>query len=75
MFIHVSTDEVYREMDEHAVIGNHEVSQLLSMNPYTATKAEEEMHVMAYGRSYGLLVITTRENNVYDRESFRRSSS
>ncbi|XP_076936702.1 trifunctional UDP-glucose 4,6-dehydratase/UDP-4-keto-6-deoxy-D-glucose 3,5-epimerase/UDP-4-keto-L-rhamnose-reductase RHM1-like [Bidens hawaiensis] len=64
-FIHVSTDEVYGETDEHAVVGNHEASQLLPTNPYSATKAGAEMLVMAYGRSYGLPVITTRGNNVY----------
>ena len=59
-FIHVSTDEVYGETDEDAVVGNHEASQLLPTNPYSATKAGAEMLVMAYGRSYGLPVITTR---------------
>ncbi|KAF5814715.1 putative NAD(P)-binding domain, rmlD-like substrate binding domain-containing protein [Helianthus annuus] len=38
-FIHVSTDEVYGETDEDAVVGNHEASQLLPTNPYSATKA------------------------------------
>ncbi|KAF7049502.1 hypothetical protein CFC21_058026 [Triticum aestivum] len=65
-FIHVSTDEVYGETDEDAVVGNHEASQLLPTNPYSATKAGAEMLVMAYGRSYGLPVITTRGNNVYN---------
>ncbi|GAB2284305.1 hypothetical protein Dimus_018766 [Dionaea muscipula] len=64
-FIHVSTDEVYGETEEDAVVGNHEASQLLPTNPYSATKAGAEMLVMAYGRSYGLPVITTRGNNVY----------
>ncbi|KAK8939436.1 putative rhamnose biosynthetic enzyme 2 [Platanthera guangdongensis] len=64
-FIHVSTDEVYGETDAEAVVGNHEASQLLPTNPYSATKAGAEMLVMAYGRSYGLPVITTRGNNVY----------
>ncbi|CAN6237646.1 unnamed protein product [Urochloa humidicola] len=69
-FIHVSTDEVYGETDEDAVIGNHEASQLLPTNPYAATKAGAEMLVMAYGRSYGLPVITTRGNNVYGPNQF-----
>ncbi|KAK3042442.1 hypothetical protein RJ639_000166 [Escallonia herrerae] len=64
-FIHVSTDEVYGETDGDALVGNHEASQLLPTNPYSATKAGAEMLVMAYGRSYGLPVITTRGNNVY----------
>ncbi|KAI3427618.1 hypothetical protein J3R85_009468 [Psidium guajava] len=69
-FIHVSTDEVYGETDEDAVVGNHEASQLLPTNPYSATKAGAEMLVMAYGRSYGLPVITTRGNNVYGPSQF-----
>ncbi|KAF6175062.1 hypothetical protein GIB67_038975 [Kingdonia uniflora] len=69
-FIHVSTDEVYGETDEDAVVGNHEASQLLPTNPYSATKAGAEMLVMAYGRSYGLPVITTRGNNVYGPNQF-----
>ncbi|XP_051115046.1 trifunctional UDP-glucose 4,6-dehydratase/UDP-4-keto-6-deoxy-D-glucose 3,5-epimerase/UDP-4-keto-L-rhamnose-reductase RHM1-like [Andrographis paniculata] len=69
-FIHVSTDEVYGETDEDAVAGNHEASQLLPTNPYSATKAGAEMLVMAYARSYGLPVITTRGNNVYGPNQF-----
>ncbi|KAI9114691.1 hypothetical protein K1719_014389 [Acacia pycnantha] len=69
-FIHVSTDEVYGETDEDAVVGNHEASQLLPTNPYSATKAAAEMLVMAYGRSYGLPTITTRGNNVYGTNQF-----
>ncbi|ESQ48497.1 hypothetical protein EUTSA_v10020227mg [Eutrema salsugineum] len=69
-FIHVSTDEVYGETDEDASVGNHEASQLLPTNPYSATKAGAEMLVMAYGSSYGLPVITTRGNNVYGPNQF-----
>lgn len=69
-FIHVSTDEVYGETEEDALEGNHEASQLLPTNPYSATKAGAEMLVMAYGRSYGLPVITTRGNNVYGPNQF-----
>ncbi|CAN1123099.1 Trifunctional UDP-glucose 4,6-dehydratase/UDP-4-keto-6-deoxy-D-glucose 3,5-epimerase/UDP-4-keto-L-rhamnose-reductase RHM1 [Linum perenne] len=69
-FIHVSTDEVYGETDEDALVGNHEACQLLPTNPYSATKAAAEMLVMAYGRSYNLPVITTRGNNVYGPNQF-----
>lgn len=64
-FIHVSTDEVYGETDLDSDIGNHETSQLLPTNPYSATKAGAEMLVMAYHRSYDLPIITSRGNNVY----------
>lgn len=69
-FIHVSTDEVYGETEADAIVGNHEASQLLPTNPYSATKAGAEMLVMAYGRSYGLPIITTRGNNVYGPNQF-----
>ena len=69
-FIHVSTDEVYGGTDEDVVVGNHEASQLLPTNAYSATKAGVEMLVMAYGRSYGLLVIMLRGNNVYGPNQF-----
>ncbi|MBA0612028.1 hypothetical protein Godav_012673, partial [Gossypium davidsonii] len=71
LFIHVSTDEVYGETDEDAIIGNHEASQLLPTNPYSAPKAGAEIFVMAYGRSYGLPVITTSGNNVYEGRLFQ----
>jgi UDP-glucose 4,6-dehydratase len=38
-FIHVSIDEVYGETEADAIVGNHEASQLLPTNPYSATKA------------------------------------
>ncbi|XP_042488528.1 trifunctional UDP-glucose 4,6-dehydratase/UDP-4-keto-6-deoxy-D-glucose 3,5-epimerase/UDP-4-keto-L-rhamnose-reductase RHM1-like [Macadamia integrifolia] len=69
-FIHVSTDEVYGETEADAIVGNHEASQLLPTNPYSATKAGAEMLVMAYARSYGLPVVTTRGNNVYGPTQF-----
>ncbi|CAM0957407.1 unnamed protein product [Alopecurus aequalis] len=69
-FVHVSTDEVYGETDKDAAVGNHEASQLLPTNPYSATKAASEMLVMAYARSYGLPAITTRGNNVYGPQQF-----
>ncbi|KAJ8617237.1 hypothetical protein MRB53_013423 [Persea americana] len=69
-FIHVSTDEVYGETDVYADVGNHEASQLLPTNPYSATKAGAEMLVMAYRQSYGLPTITTRGNNVYGPNQF-----
>jgi UDP-glucose 4,6-dehydratase len=66
----VSTGEVYGETEADAIVGNHEASQLLPTNPYSATKAGAEMLVMSYGRSYGLPVITTRGNNVYRPNQF-----
>jgi UDP-glucose 4,6-dehydratase len=63
-FIHISTDEVYGEVDdEHS--GCHEKSILNPTNPYAATKASAEMLVNSYFHSYKLPVIITRGNNVY----------
>ncbi|XP_040943781.1 trifunctional UDP-glucose 4,6-dehydratase/UDP-4-keto-6-deoxy-D-glucose 3,5-epimerase/UDP-4-keto-L-rhamnose-reductase RHM1-like [Gossypium hirsutum] len=63
-FIHVSTDEVYGETDEDAVVGNHEASQLLPTNPYSATKAGAEMLVMAYAMRGKTLPIHGDGSNV-----------
>lgn len=73
-FIHVSTDKFYGETDENAVVGNHEASQLLETNPYSAMKIGAEMLVMSYGRSYGLPVITTRGDRVYPFSHERKES-
>jgi UDP-glucose 4,6-dehydratase len=63
-FIHISTDEVYGEVDdEHP--GCHEKSILNPTNPYAATKASAEMLVNSYHHSYKLPVVITRGNNVY----------
>ncbi len=69
-FIHVSIGEVYGKTEANVIVGNHEASQLLPTNPYSAIKAGVEMLVMAYGRSYGLSIITTRGNNVYGPNQF-----
>jgi dTDP-glucose 4,6-dehydratase/UDP-glucose 4,6-dehydratase len=60
-FIHISTDEVYGEADEHKT----ENSILCPTNPYAATKAAAEMLVKSYIYSYKLPIITVRMNNVF----------
>ncbi|KAL6861675.1 hypothetical protein ACP4OV_017375 [Aristida adscensionis] len=62
--------EACKVTDEDAVVGKNEASKLLPTNPYSATKAGAEMLVMAYVKSYGLPVITTRGNNVYGPNQF-----
>jgi UDP-glucose 4,6-dehydratase len=66
-FIHVSTDEVYGEID-----GDHvdEDSVLRPTQPYAAAKAGAEHLVLAYYKSYQLPVIITRGNNVYGPNQF-----
>jgi dTDP-glucose 4,6-dehydratase len=63
-FIHISTDEVYGEVDiSHK--GCNEKSLLNPTNPYAATKAAAEFLVRSYYHSFKLPVIITRGNNVY----------
>jgi dTDP-glucose 4,6-dehydratase len=63
-FIHISTDEVYGEVDMDNE-GCIEKSILNPTNPYAATKAAAEMIVSSYYHSFKLPVIITRGNNVY----------
>ena len=71
-FIHVSTDEVYGEVDED---GDDltEASILAPTNPYAASKAAAEMLVNAYWKSFKLPVIIVRSNNVYGPHQFPES--
>ncbi len=63
-FVHISTDEVYGEVDkEHK--GCNEKSLLNPTNPYAATKAAAEFLVKSYYHSFKLPIIITRGNNVY----------
>jgi dTDP-glucose 4,6-dehydratase len=63
-FIHISTDEVYGEV-EKAQSDLPEQSILAPTNPYSASKAAAEMLVHSYRKSFNLPVIITRSNNVY----------
>ena len=62
-FVHVSTDEVYGEVDGHVVCD--ETAPLNPMNPYAASKAAAELYVKAYTKCYNLPCIITRGNNVF----------
>jgi dTDP-glucose 4,6-dehydratase len=63
-FIHMSTDEVYGEVDiTHS--GCTEKSLLNPTNPYAATKAAAEFLVRSYYHSYKFPSIIVRCNNVY----------
>lgn len=63
-FIHISTDEVYGEVDlDHK--GCNEKSLLNPTNPYAATKAGAEFLVRSYYHSYKLPIVIIRGNNVY----------
>lgn len=64
LFVHISTDEVYGEVDIENK-GCIEKSLLNPTNPYAATKAAAEFLVKSYYYSYKLPIIITRSNNVY----------
>lgn len=73
-FIHVSTDEVYGEVNE----GDDDVveSSILSpTNPYAASKAAAEMLVQSYHKSFRLPIIIVRSNNVYGPHQYPESKT
>ena len=62
-FIHISTDEVYGDIDySQAVLENNKLNPT---NPYAATKAGAESIVISYQYSFGLPCVIVRCNNVY----------
>ena len=63
-FIHMSTDEVYGEVDINNE-GCVEKSILNPTNPYAATKAGTELIIKSYYYSFNFPIIITRCNNVY----------
>jgi dTDP-glucose 4,6-dehydratase len=67
-FIHISTDEVYGEVDLYTTCC--EKSLLNPTNPYAATKAGAEFLVRSYLMSYNLPIIITRGNNVYGKHQY-----
>jgi dTDP-glucose 4,6-dehydratase len=63
-FIHISTDEVYGEIDIEND-GSKENSLLNPTNPYASSKAGAEFMVRSYFYSFKLPVIIIRGNNIY----------
>lgn len=62
--VHISTDEVYGEVDINET--SHPVTSVLNpTNPYSATKAGAELLVKAYGHSFNIPYVITRGNNVF----------
>nr|QPI16216.1 MAG: hypothetical protein NIOZUU157_00099 [Virus NIOZ-UU157] len=71
-FIHISTDEVYGDMDDpkyHSVLGikkkADENDSLEGSSYYSATKASSDLLVLAANRTFGLPYIITRTCNNY----------
>jgi len=61
-FIHVSTDEVYGEIEEGKFTEN---SPFAPNSPYSASKAAADFFVRAYMRTYGFPAIIIRPSNNY----------
>ncbi|RLV92175.1 hypothetical protein JA1_003395 [Spathaspora sp. JA1] len=61
-FIHISTDEVYGDINQTA---NKENSILCPTNPYAATKAAIDLIIKSYQYSFNLPITTLRPNNIY----------
>lgn len=62
LFIQVSTDEVYGQIEEGRFT---ETDPLDPRNPYAATKASADLLANSYYTTYGLPVIVTRSSNNY----------
>jgi dTDP-glucose 4,6-dehydratase len=71
-FIHISTDEVYGDMDEHFAI-NYTAKEEDDLKPssyYSATKAASDMLVLSANRTYGIPYLITRTCNNFGEHQF-----
>ncbi|MGE7605384.1 dTDP-glucose 4,6-dehydratase [Peribacillus frigoritolerans] len=64
-FVHVSTDEVYGELDFDLTTFFTEETPLQPNSPYSASKASSDLLVRAYHETFGLPVNITRCSNNY----------
>lgn len=64
-FVHVSTDEVYGELDFDPTLYFTEETPLQPNSPYSASKASSDLLVRAYYETYKLPVNITRCSNNY----------
>ena len=67
-FIHISTDEVYGEVNDN--IARCETDVLKASNPYSSSKLAGEALVHGYYCSYKLPCIITRGNNVVGKNQY-----
>lgn len=63
--VHVSTDEVYGELDFNPTTFFTEETPLKPNSPYSASKASSDLLVQAYHHTYGLPMNITRCSNNY----------
>jgi len=64
-FVHVSTDEVYGELDFDPTTFFTEDTPIQPNSPYSASKASSDLLVRAYNETYGLPINITRCSNNY----------
>lgn len=64
-FVHVSTDEVYGELDWDPTVFFTEETPLQPNSPYSASKASSDLLVRAYHETFGLPMNITRCSNNY----------
>lgn len=64
-FIHVSTDEVYGQLEYNPQTFFTEESPLQPSSPYSASKASSDLLVLAYYKTFGLPINITRCSNNY----------
>ncbi|WP_341322797.1 dTDP-glucose 4,6-dehydratase [Solibacillus sp. FSL H8-0523] len=64
-FVHVSTDEVYGELDLDPTTFFTEETPLQPNSPYSASKASSDFLVQAYHHTYGMPMNITRCSNNY----------
>lgn len=64
-FVHISTDEVYGDLDFNPTTFFTEETPLKPNSPYSASKASSDLLVQAYYHTYGLPMNITRCSNNY----------
>ena len=65
-FIHISTDEVYGDMDDIGLLAEaNEIFNLKGSSYYSSSKAASDLLVEAAGRTFGLPYLITRTCNNY----------
>ena len=67
-FIHVSTDEIYGDLENKESFNEDDI--LKPSNPYSATKAAADLLVGSYQRTYGINSIITRCTNNFGPNQF-----
>jgi len=67
-FIHVSTDEIYGDLENKKSFNEDDI--LKPSNPYSATKAAGDLLVGSYKRTYGIDSIITRCTNNFGPNQF-----